>query len=90
MFQDFLVMTGLSLIFLLLGWSWGRATGGGQPLNRFKRRLLSFSFLFVVGMSYIMFLTAYLAWPRKLLFPLIGCWGVVLACIAWYRFRQQI
>jgi len=87
--QDFLVTTGLALIFLLLSWSWGRATGGGQPLNRFKRRFLAFGFLFALGMGYIMLLVVDLAWPRGFLFPLIGCWGVVLAGIAWYRYHRQ-
>ncbi|MGH9538883.1 MAG: hypothetical protein ACRD3H_13225 [Terriglobales bacterium] len=58
MLSDFLVATALALIFLLLSWAWGRATSGGKPLNRFKRRLLTFAFIFVLGMVYIMVLVS--------------------------------
>jgi len=87
--SDFLVATVLALIFLLLSWSWGRATSGGKPLNRFKRRLLTFGFIFLLGMAYIMVLASDLSWNRTLLFPVIACWGAVVSGVAWYCFRRQ-
>ena len=89
MLGDLLVATVLALIFLLLSWSLGRATSGGRPLNRFKRTLLTFSFIFMLGMAYIMVLVSDLNWNRGLLFPIIACWAVVIAGAAWYRYRRE-
>lgn len=88
MVSDLLVATALALLFLLLSWSWGRATSAGKPLNRFKRTLLTYSFIFVLGMSYMMAFAADLRWPKILLFSSIGCWGAALAGVAWYRHRR--
>jgi hypothetical protein len=73
--MDFLVITGLALIFLLLSWLYGRLVSGGQPLNTFKRGILAYGFVFVLGMGYIMLLVADLHWAKELLLPLIGIWG---------------
>ena len=81
MLSDVLVATGLALIFLLLAWLWGRATSAGKRLNPFKRRLLFYGFVFVLGMGYIMTFVADLRWPRTWLFPAIACWGVVLGFV---------
>jgi hypothetical protein len=86
---DFLVVTGVALIFLLLTWLWGRTTSAGKPLNPFKRRVLVYGFIFVLGMGYIMALVADLKWPRGLLFPAIACWGAALGVVAWYRYQRQ-
>jgi hypothetical protein len=40
-------------------------------------------------MGYIMVLVADLKWPATLLFPAIGCWGVVLGLVAWLHYRRQ-
>ncbi len=87
MIVDLSVATALALIFLLLSWSWGRLTSGGKPLNPFKRGLLMFCFVFVLGMSYIMALISDLKWNRTLLFPLIVCWAAIVAGAAWCRYR---
>ena len=89
MLSDFLVATGLALIFLLLGWLWGRTTSAEKPLTPFKRRLLVYGFLFGLGMGYIIALVADLSRPRTLLFPAIACWGAVVALVAWCRYRRQ-
>jgi hypothetical protein len=86
---DFLVATGLALTFLVLAWLWGRTTSAGKPLNTFKKRSLVYGFTFVLGMGYIMVLVADLKWSGTLLFPVIGCWGVVLGFVAWLRYRRQ-
>ena len=85
MLTDFFVATGLALIFLLLSWSWGRATSAGKQLNPFKKTLLVYSFLFALEMGYIMALFANVKWPRALLFPSIACWGGLLGLVAWSR-----
>ncbi len=87
--MDFLVITGLALIFLLLSWFYGRVVSAGRPLNRFKRRALGHGFAFVLGMGYLMVLVADLHWPKELLFPMIGIWGVVVGFVAWYRYRRE-
>lgn len=89
MVSDLLVATALALLFLALSWSWGRATGAGKPLNRFKRTLLAYSFVFVLGMSYMMAFGAELRWPKILLFSAIACWGAALAGVAWLRHRTR-
>lgn len=89
MVSDFLVGTGLALIFLFLSWLWGRATGAGKPLNLFKRRLLFYGFFFALGIVYIMVLVADLRWPRTLLFPAIACWGAILGFLAWFNYRRH-
>jgi uncharacterized membrane protein len=89
LFSDLVVATVLALILLFLSWLSGRATGRGKPLNRFKRRLLTFSFIFVLGMGYMMALVSDLKWSRTLLFPAIVCWGLVVAAVAWYCSRRE-
>lgn len=89
MLADLLVATALALIFLLLGWLWGRATSSGKPLSRFKKELLTFAFVFVLGMGYIMALVSDLRWKRALLFPAIACWAASVAGVVWYRHRPR-
>ena len=86
--MDFLVITGLALIFLLLSWLYGRMLSAGGPLNRLKRRVLVYGFAFVLGMGYLMVLVADLHWPKELLFPLISLWGAIVGLVAWWRHRR--
>jgi hypothetical protein len=46
--MDFLVGTGLVLIFVLLSWAYGRVLSGGRPLNPFKRRIFIYASLFAL------------------------------------------
>jgi hypothetical protein len=87
--DDLFVATVFAVIFLVLSWWWGRVTSGGKPLNQFKKRLLAFSFIFVLGMAYLMVLVSDLNWNRALLFPVIACWAVSVAGVAWYRYWKQ-
>jgi hypothetical protein len=86
--SDFLVATGLALIFLLCS-LWGRTASAGNPFNTFKKGSLIYGFTFVLRMGNIMVLVADLKSPRTLLFPAIGCWGVVLGFAAWLRHKRQ-
>jgi hypothetical protein len=87
--MDFLVATGLALSFLVLSWLYGRAIGAGHPLNTFKKRVLIYGFMFVLGMVYLMVLVSDLRWPRDLLFPMIGIWGGIVGLAAWWGSRRQ-
>jgi vacuolar-type H+-ATPase subunit I/STV1 len=86
---DFLVATGLALIFLALSWSFARAVSGGRRLNPFKRKVLLYSFVFVLGEAYIMVFASHMHWLKELLFPMIGAWGAMLALVAWWRCRRE-
>ena len=87
--MDFLVITGLALVFLLLSWVYGRVIGGGHPLSNFKRRVLGYGFIFVLGLGYLMVLVADLHWPKDLLFPLIAIWVAVVGFVLWWRYRRE-
>jgi len=86
---DFLVATGLALLFLLLSWFYGRVLSGGHPLNSVKRKILTYGFAFALGMVYLMLLLSDLQWPKELLFPMIGVWGGIVGLLAWWRYRRQ-
>jgi hypothetical protein len=86
--EDFLVVTGLIAVFVLLSWAYGRVLSGGRPLNRFKRRLLIYATLFIAGMSYLMLIVSDLDWSKELVFPLIGLWAVIVGLVAWWRYRR--
>lgn len=85
---DFSVATGLALLFLLLSWVYGRVLSGGGRLNVFKRRLLTYGFVFALGMMYLMLAVSDLRLPRDLLFPLIASWGALVGVLAWWRLRH--
>ncbi len=86
---DFLVATGLALIFLALSWAFGRAVSGGRRLSSFKRKLLLYSFIFVLGETYIMMFASNLHLPKEMLFPMIGAWAAIVALVAWWRYRKE-
>ena len=86
---DYLVGTGLALIFLLISWAYGRALSAGRPLNAFKRRLLAYGFIFVLGTCYLMALVRELGWPKDLLWPMLVAWGALVALVAWWRYRRR-
>ena len=86
--MDFLVATGLILIFVSLSWAYGRVLSGGRALNPFKRRLLIYASVFAAGMIYLMLAVSDLHWPKELIFPLIGLWAVAVGLVAWFRYRR--
>jgi hypothetical protein len=86
--MDFVVISGFALIFLLLSWGYGRALSVGRPLNRFKKSLLGYAFVFVLGMGYIMVLVADPNLAKKWLLPAIGVWSGLVGFVAWWRYRR--
>jgi hypothetical protein len=59
--KDLSVATGLTLLFLLLSWNYGRVLSGGRSLNTIKRKILLYALMFVLGTQYTMALVADLA-----------------------------
>jgi len=86
---DFGVMTGLALVFLALSWTYMRSLNLGRPLRPIQRKMLFYSFIFALGMCYLMLLVGDMHWPKSLLFPMIGIWGGVVGFVAWWRYRQS-
>jgi hypothetical protein len=85
---DLGVSTGVSLIFLAISWSFTRAVNSGRPFSPLQKRMLLYSFVFVLGMSYLMLLVSDMRWPTNLIFPMIGAWGGLVALAAWWRYRR--
>jgi hypothetical protein len=86
---DLGVVVGLALVFLGLSWSYIRSINIDRPLTPIQRKMLLYSFLFVLGMGCVMLLAAHLHWRKQLLFPLIGIWGALLAAIAWWQYKYR-
>ncbi|HVZ59961.1 MAG TPA: hypothetical protein VG892_04160 [Terriglobales bacterium] len=82
-------MTGLALIFLALSWSYMRSLNSGGALRPSQKKILLYSFIFALGMCYLMLLVGDMHWPKSLSFPMIGIWGVVVGFLAWWRYRQS-
>lgn len=87
--MDFLVITGLALLFLLISWAYGRVLSAGKPLNTVKKQILVWAFIFVLGLGYIMVAVADLDLRHDLLFELIGIWIVTVGLVGWWRFRYR-
>jgi hypothetical protein len=87
--MDFIVITGLALIFLALSWLYGRILSGGRPLNSFNRRMLGYSFAFALGMGYVMLFVADFHLSKELLAPMIAGWAGVIAFVGWARHRRK-
>lgn len=87
--KDFVVVTGLALLFLLVSWVYGRVLSKGGPLNAIKRGILLYAFVFALGMMYLMLLVSDLHWRMEWLFPLIAFWGVLLGLLAWRYHRGK-
>jgi hypothetical protein len=82
---DLAVMATVALVFLTLFWSKMRLDNSGAALKPRQKKLLGYSFLFISGTLLLMFLVADFHGPKKLLFPMIGAWGLVVALAAWSR-----
>jgi hypothetical protein len=85
---DVLLPTILAIGFLLVGWSSTRTINRGRPLPPHMKKALLYGSLFVLGMGYLMLFGGQLNWPNPILFASIAAWGVLLASIAWWRFRK--
>jgi hypothetical protein len=87
--QDFLVATGIALVFIVLGWAEVRGIFLGRTLPSHIRKTIAYGFLFVLGMGYIMMTVSWLDWSPRWIFVLVPCWGVLLASVAWWRYRLR-
>jgi F0F1-type ATP synthase assembly protein I len=87
-FQDFVIMTGTAMVFFVLSWSSARAIQAGKPLPPHIRRMLVYSFLFVLGTAYIMMVVSWLHWPPRAIVGPIIAWGSLLGYIAWQRHQR--
>lgn len=81
--QDLIFANGGALLYLLLAWGWSRSVNGGRPLTPWQKKFLVYSFVFALGMAYLMVFGSWLHLPPMVWFAAIGVWGVVLALILW-------
>lgn len=85
---DILAPGIIALVFLALGWISSRSIAGGGPLSSEMRKGLFYGFFFVLGMGYSMAVVAMFGWPRFLWIVFTVAWALLLASIAWWRYRQ--
>jgi hypothetical protein len=85
---DILAPGIIALVFLALGWISSRSIAGGGPLSSQMRKGLFYGFFFVLGMGYSMAVVAMFGWPRFLWIVFTVAWALLLASIAWWRYRQ--
>lgn len=86
---DILAPGIIALVFLALGWISSRSIAGGGPLSLRMRKGLFYVFFFVLGMGYSMAVVAMFGWPRSLWIVFTVAWALMLAAIAWWRYRQR-
>ncbi len=79
----------IALGFLVLGWASVRPIYAGRPLPTHMKKALSYGFFLMLGGCYLMLFGAQLNWPHPAILTAIGGWGVLLAAIAWWRYRQK-
>jgi hypothetical protein len=79
----------MALVFLVLGWPYARMVGGGRQLNPIQRKMLSYGFIFVLGMGYSMATASALEWQGSSALILTAVWGIVVGFIAWWRTQRQ-
>jgi uncharacterized membrane protein YoaK (UPF0700 family) len=83
-----LVIPIIALVFLLLGWSYGRSITRGQPLTATMRKILLYGFIFVLGTGYSAVLDAMFGSRTPwVVFPAV--WAVLLSVDAWLRSRKK-
>lgn len=87
--QDLIFANGGALGYLLLTWGWLRSANGGQSLRPSQKKMLLYSFVFFLGMAYLMMLGSWFHLPTTIWFVAIGVWGVVLALILWVRYARN-
>src|SRR5665213_4101456 len=86
---DILAPPIIALVFLCLGLLYGRTIRQGQPLTPVMRMILGYGFLFVLGTLYSIAFVVMLGWPRPLWIVFTVAWALMLASIAWWRYRQR-
>jgi hypothetical protein len=86
---DIFLPVVIAMVFLALGWASLRPLWVGRPLPTHMKKALSYGFLLVLGGCYLMLIGARLNWPHTAILAAIGAWFVLLAAIAWWRYRQK-
>jgi hypothetical protein len=87
--QDLLVVNGGVLVCLLLIWGRARAVRAGRPLTTFQKKMIWYSFFFIIGMAYLMMFGSWLHLPPVEWFIAAGVWGVSLAGVVWVRHARK-
>ena len=85
---DFAMATGVGLTFLLLSWATSRTIFLGRPLPLHMKIGLRYTFLFILGMAYIMMVVSWLSGPPGVMFLFLGIWGGLVAYLAWRSYRR--
>ena len=85
---DFVVATGVSLVFLLLSWAYARALRAGRPLTSTQRNMILYSFVFVLGGLFLMAFGGNLGWSSGIILSLIALWASLVISIAIWRYRR--
>lgn len=83
--QDLIFANGGALVYLLLVWGWSRSVNAGRPLTPWQKKLLLYSFVFILGMVYLMMFGSWFHLPTAIWFIAIGFWGAFLVLILWRR-----
>jgi len=78
----------IAAVFLALGWISSIRIAGGPLSSQMKKGLL-YGFFFVLGMGYSMAIVAMFGLPRPLWIMLTVAWAMLLASIAWWRYRRS-
>jgi hypothetical protein len=86
---DLLFPAILSCVFFVLVWLSDRTITKGQPLTPHMKKVLFYGFFLVLGMGYSMSIVAMFGWPRPLWIVFTVAWALLLASIAWWRYRQS-
>ena len=86
--EDVLMPLALALVFLILGWPYARSVSGGRPLNPVQRKMLLYGFWYVLGMGYLVVAANALRLPDWMWVAVIVAWSLLLALVAWGRYRQ--
>ena len=87
--MDLLVISGVSLIFLLLSLAWARSVNLGRALNATQRKMLLYGFFFVFGEGSLMALANRFQLSDPVMFFLIAGWGALLAALALWTYKHR-
>jgi branched-subunit amino acid ABC-type transport system permease component len=89
---DVVAPSVVTLIAVVLAYSWSRRVRGGGPLTSFQKRLMWYGSAFVFGMTYtVMFhnqLSRLVHWKQAWI-AIVIAWGFSLTLIAWYQYRRH-
>jgi hypothetical protein len=78
----------MTLVFLALSWSYGRAIRGRRPFTPFMRVATVYGALFLLGMYYVISVGSYLHWPTPWMVAGSTIWGLLVVYVAWRRHKR--